>query len=226
MEQQALSGRSDPGPERGRFITIEGGEGAGKSTQAGRLAAALERAAIPVQRAREPGGSTAAEAIRKLLLEGAAERWDAVSEVLLFYAARRDHVEKLIRPALDHGVWVICDRFADSTVAYQGYGRGVPIDDLRALHRFVLGEFAPDLTLILDLPVEIGFARAAQRAGAADRFERLDRAFHERLRQGFRAIAASEPQRCILIDAANDPDGVHRAVLAAVGKRLGVAVSP
>ncbi|HEX6442087.1 MAG TPA: dTMP kinase [Stellaceae bacterium] len=204
---------------------MEGGEGAGKSTQAGLLAAALERAGIPVQRTREPGGSAGAEAIRKLLLEGAAERWDAVSEVLLFYAARRDHVEKLIRPALDCGAWVICDRFADSTLAYQGYGRGLPIDDLRALHRFVLADFAPDLTLILDLPVEIGFARAARRAGAADRFERLDHDFHERLRQGFRVIAAAEPQRCLLIDAAGGPESVHRAVLAAVSERLGIAVS-
>jgi dTMP kinase len=185
----------------------------------------LERAGIPLERTREPGGSAGAEAIRTLLLEGASERWDAVSEVLLFYAARRDHVEKLIRPALDRGVWVICDRFTDSTIAYQGYGRGLPIDDLRALHRFVLGDFAPDLTLILDLPVSEGLARAARRAASADRFERLDEPFHERLREGFRNIAAAEPQRCVLIDAAGDPDSVHRAALAAVSARLGVALS-
>lgn len=160
-----------------------------------------------------------------LLLEGAPERWDATSEVLLFYAARRDHVEKLIRPALDRGAWVICDRFADSTIAYQGYGRGLPIDNLRVLHRFALGDFAPDLTLIFDLPVSEGLARAARRAGSPDRFERLDRAFHERLREGFRNIAAAEAERCVLIDAAGGPDSVHRAVLAAVSARLGVALS-
>ena len=205
---------------------MEGGEGAGKSTQAALLASSLEGAGIPVQCTREPGGSAGAEAIRGLLLDGAAERWDAVSEVLLFYAARREHVEKLIRPALERGTWVICDRFADSTVAYQGYGRGLSLDELKAVHRFTIGDFAPDMTLILDLPVAEGLARAVQRAGAADRFERLDRGFHERLREGFRQIAASEPQRCVLIDAAGDPENVHRAVLAQVSKRLGVALWP
>ena len=145
--------------------------------------------------------------------------------MLLFYAARRDHVEKVIRPTLQQGSWVVCDRFADSTIAYQGYGRGLPLDDLRALHRFVLGEFAPDLTLILDIPVDVGLARAARRAENADRFERLDRAFHERLREGFRQIATAEPERCLLIDAEADPDSAHRAVLAAVRERLGVGVS-
>jgi dTMP kinase len=117
---------------------------------------------------------------------------------------------------------VVCDRFADSTLAYQGYGRGLPLDDLLVLHRFALGDFAPDLTLILDLPVAVGLARASQRPGAADRFERLDAAFHERLRQGFREIAAEQPQRCVLIDASGDPDSVHRAVISAVRGRLGV----
>jgi dTMP kinase len=159
-----------------------------------------------------------------LLLGGADERWDAAAEALLLYAARRDHVVRLIRPALQRGVWVISDRFADSTLAYQGYGRGLPLPELMALHRFALSDFRPDLTLILDLPVEQGLARAAQRAGPADRFERLDVAFHERLRAGFRQIAAAEPQRCVLIDAAGERDGIHRAVLAAVAARLGVAL--
>jgi dTMP kinase len=161
-----------------------------------------------------------------LLLDGATERWDAIGEALLFYAARRDHVARLIAPALDRGVWVVCDRFAASTLAYQGYGRGLPLADLLALHRFALGDFAPDLTLILDLPVAEGLARVAQRSGDADRFERLDLAFHERLRQGFRQIAADNPERCVLIDAAGDPGSIHRAVLAAVAARLGVALSP
>ena len=184
--------------------------------------AALTRAGIPAQRTREPGGSPGAEAIRRLLLDGADERWDAAAETLLFYAARRDHVVRLIKPALDQGSWVVCDRFADSTLAYQGYGRGLRVAELRALHSFALGDFAPDLTLILDLPVEEGLARAARRGGEADRFERLDHAFHQRLREGFRQIAAAEPQRCVLIDASGDAVKVQRAVLAAVTERLGV----
>jgi dTMP kinase len=185
--------------------------------------AALRRAGIKAERTREPGGSEGAEAIRRLLLEGAEERWDAISETLLFYAARREHVMCLIEPALERGVWVVCDRFADSTIAYQGYGRGLPLAELRALHRFALGDFTPDLTLILDVPVAEGLARAAKRSGSSDRFERLDRAFHERLRHGFHEIAAAEPHRCVLIDAGDDVQTVHRAVLQAIAERLGVS---
>jgi dTMP kinase len=209
---------------RGRFITIEGGEGTGKTTQVALLVAALARSGILAHATREPGGSPGAEAIRRLLLEGEGERWDAVGEALLLVAARRDHVTRLIEPALAQGIWVVSDRFADSTFAYQGYGRGLALDELAALHRFALGAFAPDLTLILDLRVEVGLARAAARPAAADRFERLDPAFHERLRQGFRRIAAEESARCVLIDAASDPQTVHQAVLDAVGQRLGVAL--
>ena len=190
------------------------------------LAAALERAGITVRRTREPGGSPGAEAIRGLLLHGDDNRWDAVGEALLLYAARRDHIARLIEPALDAGSWVVCDRFADSTLAYQGYGRGLPLDDLAALHRFAVGDFVPDLTLILDLPVEEGLARAIQRGKPGDRFERLDRAFHQRLRDGFRRIADSEPGRCVVIDATGGRDEVHRAVLAAISARLGVAFAP
>jgi len=211
---------------RGRFITIEGGEGAGKSTQLDLLVRALERAGIAAQRTREPGGSEGAEAIRRLLLEGADERWDAIAETLLFYAARREHVTRLIQPALNRGIWVVCDRFADSTIAYQGYGRGLPMAELQALHRFALGDFAPDLTLILDLPAAEGLARAAKRSGSADRFERLDTAFHERLRQGFQQIAATDPQRCVVIDASGDVDSVHQEVLAAVAARLEARLAP
>ena len=208
---------------RGRFISIEGGEGAGKSTQAALLVAALDRAGIRVRATREPGGSRGGETIRRLLLEGEGERWDAISEALLLVAARRDHVARVIAPSLAQGVWVLSDRFADSTTAYQGYGRGVALQDLALLHRIALGDLAPDLTVILDLPVEIGLARAAARS-AADRFERLDREFHEKLRQGFRQIAAENPARCILVNASADPQTVHRAVLAAVEQRLGVVL--
>jgi dTMP kinase len=209
---------------RGRFITIEGGEGAGKTTQVKLLMAALERGHIPAKATREPGGSPGAEAIRQLLLEGESDRWDAVGEALLLVAARSDHVARLIAPSLAEGIWVVSDRFADSTLAYQGYGRGLVLEDLVRLHGFALGSFAPDLTVILDLPVEIGLARAMARAGGEDRFERLDRAFHERLRHGFRQIALDDAARCMLIDASNDPQTVHRAILDAVQGRLGASL--
>jgi len=183
--------------------------------------AALDRAGIPARATREPGGSPGAEAIRRLLLEGEGERWDAVSEALLLVAARRDHVARVIAPALAQGVWVVSDRFADSTMAYQGYGRGVALEELATLHHVALGDFAPDLTVILDLPVEIGLARAAARS-PADRFERLDRDFHEKLRRGYRQIATDNPTRCVLVDASGDTHSVHRAVAAAVEQRLGV----
>ena len=207
---------------RGRFITVEGGEGSGKSTQVALLVAALEQGGIAALGTREPGGSPDAEAIRRLLLDGEGARWDARSEALLLNAARRDHVAKLIEPTLARGVWVVSDRFADSTLAYQGYGRGLAPADLAALHQFALGHFMPDLTIILDLPVAAGLARAAARSSVADRFERLDPSFHERLRYGFRDIATAEPVRCVLIDAAGPPEAVHRAVLDAVAQRLGV----
>jgi len=181
----------------------------------------LQRAGIGAERTREPGGSPGAEAIRRLLLEGEAERWDAISEALLLSAARRDHVIRRIAPALASGRWVVCDRFADSTLAYQGYGRALPIGELQQLQGFVLGALRPDLTLILDLPVAQGLARAARRS-AADRFEALDTEFHERLRRGYRTIAAAEPERCVLIEAAGDTETVERAILAAIEARLGV----
>lgn len=206
---------------RGRLITIEGGEGAGKSTQATLLVAALAGAGIAARVTREPGGSPGGEAVRRLLLEGDGERWDAVAEALLLVAARRDHVLRVIRPALEQGIWVVCDRFANSTTAYQGYGKGVALADLAALHRLALGDFAPSLTLVLDLPAAEGLARMAARPGAADRFERLDPDFHQRLRAGFRRIADAEPDRCVLIDAMGSVEKVHGAVLDAVRNRLG-----
>ncbi len=178
---------------RGRFITIEGGEGGGKSTQIKRLARALETAGLAIVTTREPGGAPGAEQIRALLVQGAPDRWDPMTEVLLFAAARREHVARTIEPALTVGRWVISDRFADSTMAYQGYGRGIDRAALEALRRLAVGTLVPDLTLILDLPVETGLARARARAGAEQRFEAMDIAFHERLRQGFLAIAAAEP---------------------------------
>lgn len=212
--------------ERGRFITFEGGEGAGKSTQLKLLAEALARAGIEVVTTREPGGSKGAEAIRALLVTGEVDRWDAQTEALLHTAARRDHLVKTVWPALERGAWVVCDRFADSTLAYQGYGHGLTKDFILGLTRLAIGAFTPDLTLILDLPVEEGLKRAGGRGGAEDRYERMDTSFHERLRQGFLDIAGREPDRCAVIDASQSLDGVHQSILAVVkGRLLGFCVS-
>lgn len=207
---------------RARFITFEGGEGAGKSTQLKRLVARLLAEGREVVATREPGGSPGAESIRNLVLNGAADRWSPVTETLLMYAARRDHVERVIRPALARGAWVVCDRFADSTRAYQGAGGGTDSGLISAMETFVLEDTWPDLTLIFDLPVEEGLTRAVARAGAELRFESKGLAFHERLRAGFLAIAEAEPVRCAVIDAAGSVEAVEMRVWAAVRDRLGV----
>ncbi len=209
---------------QGRFITLEGGEGAGKSTQATRLCASLSERGIETLATREPGGSPAAEAIRTLLVcESEGGRWDPVGETLLQFAARADHLRRTILPALERGVWIVCDRFADSTRAYQGAGLGVPQDEIEALYHMVMGDFAPDLTLILDLAVEIGLARANERdAGRSAHYERLPRAFHENVRASFLSIAAHEPARCVVLDASADADSLHEAMIGAVNERLGL----
>jgi dTMP kinase len=208
---------------RGRFITFEGGEGAGKSTQVRLLADRLAGHASEVVVTREPGGSTGAEAIRELLVTGAVDRWSGVSETLLMYAARRDHIERVIRPALERGAWVLCDRFADSTRAYQGAGGGVGPALIAALEQHVLEGVKPDLTLILDLPADAGLARAGGRAEAQSRFEAKGHAFHERLRQAFLDIAKAEPERCAVIPATASREAVSAAIWTAVQDRLGVA---
>lgn len=205
---------------RGHFITFEGGEGTGKSTQQRLLVAALDRAGIAALATREPGGAPGAEEIRKLLVEGEPQRWDATSEALLMVAARRSHLTHTVWPALERGEWVVSDRFVDSTFAYQGSAGDVPRAALEALHRLIAGDFMPDLTLILDLPVSDGLARARSRRGDETRFERKDEAFHERLRQGFLEIARSDPRRCVVIDAALSIEEAHRAVLVALRDRL------
>ena len=215
---------ADRTPAAGRFVTVEGGEGAGKSTQIRRLAAWLDGRGIETVTTREPGGTPGAEAIRALLVTGEPDRWDAATEALLIAAARRDHAVKLIRPALARGAWVLCDRFADSTLAYQGYAGGLPPDGLAALARFTVGGLTPDLTVILDLPAEAGLARAGRRMaagpGAETRFEGRDLRFHEAVRDGFLDIARREPARCVVVDAAAPVDDVARRIAAAVGERL------
>lgn len=205
---------------RARFITFEGGEGSGKTTQMQRLAHRLEPLVGAVVTTREPGGSPGAEQIRNLLVNGPPERWSAETETLLMYAARRDHIERFISPAIRHGSWVLCDRFHDSTRAYQGAGGGAPAALIDALEYTVLTGLKPDLTLILDLPVQIGLARAAARNDGEARFESKGREFHERLREGFRHIALREPERCAIIDAEGPVEVVQERIWSAVSERL------
>ncbi|MBV5261265.1 dTMP kinase [Synechococcus moorigangaii CMS01] len=206
---------------RGRFISLEGGEGTGKSTLAAGLEAVLVQRGIGVERTREPGGTPGAEEIRKLLVEGAAERWQPMSEALLLYAARHDHVERRIKPELAAGRWVISDRFFDSTTAYQGAAGGIDRSTLDQLRRLTLGNFTPDLTLVLDLDPEFGLQRAGSRGGFEQRFEGKGLAFHQRLRKGFLDIAAAEPDRCATIDARQSQDHVLAAALSQIEQRLG-----
>ena len=206
----------------GRFITLEGGEGTGKSTQAKRLAAALEKKGLAVITTREPGGSPGAEEIRNLLVQGEPGRWDALTETLLIYAARADHVKRTIGPALLADKWVISDRFTDSTYAYQGAGRGLAREIIRRVDSVVLDDFKPDLTLVLDLDVDIGLGRAGARGGPEQRFENFDRDFHQKLRQAFLDIAARSAGRCVVIDAGGSEDQVAAAIWSATAGRFGL----
>lgn len=208
---------------RGRFITFEGGEGTGKSTQARLLGQHLAQSGADVVQTREPGGSPSAEEIRALLVTGAADRWSAMAETLLFYAARVEHWRQVIEPALARGAYVVCDRFADSTMAYQAYAGGLERKTVEGLHRLTMSGAEPDLTLILDIPVDQGLARAAARRDDETRFERKGREFHEKLRQGFLDIAKREPKRCVVIDAAQSIENIHAAVKTALTTRLGLA---
>jgi dTMP kinase len=210
---------------RGRFITFEGGEGSGKSTQLPRLAARLRKHGVGVIATREPGGTPSAEAIRRLLVEGERGRWEPISEALLHFAARRQHLVETIWPALDRGDWVLSDRFADSTMAYQGYGHRLGREIVETLYRATVGPFHPDLTLIFDVPVATGLARAGRRGGAETRYERMGADFHERVRDGLLEIARREPQRCRIIDATAAVETVEAAVAAAVGQALAVDLS-
>jgi len=210
----------------GKLITFEGGEGGGKSTQVKLLADTLTQHGHRVVTTREPGGAPAAEDIRELLVSGAVERWSPMAEVLLNYAAREMHVATTIRPALARGDWVISDRFSDSTMAYQGYGGGIDLDRIAAIHKAVLGDFKPDATFILDIPAEEGLERAGRRMietkSNEDRFERMGRDFHGRLRDGFLSIAAADPARCRVVDATGDIAAVAALVRSSLSELLGV----
>ena len=209
---------------RGRFITLEGGEGAGKSVQGRRLAARLAALGIETVATREPGGTPHAERLRGLILSGRLREQGPAAEAIAFSAARIDHIDALIRPALDRGAWVVCDRFADSTRAYQGVAGRIDPDLIASLERVAVGAWRPHLTLILDLPAAAGLSRAAARrqpSEAADRFEREGRVFHETLRQAFLDIARAEPERCAILDASAGEDQVAEAIWAVVRARFG-----
>ena len=212
---------------RGRFVTFEGGEGSGKSTQIKKLAQRLEGSKVRTLITREPGGSPGAEIIRHLVLSGMGKLLGAEAETLLFAAARDDHVRTVIKPALAKGIWVLCDRFADSTQVYQGRLGHVSPELLNAMQRVTIGDLKPDLTFILDVPVEVGLQRAAARRGssAPDRFESEDISFHQELLQGYREIAAAEPDRCVLIDATADVETVAASIWSVLRKRFSSATA-
>jgi dTMP kinase len=213
---------------RGKFITFEGGEGTGKSTQAGLLAHKLESLGLGVLVTREPGGSPGAEIIRHVLLSGAAKPLGADAEAMLFAAAREDHVRCTIEPALAAGKWVVCDRFADSTRVYQGALGQVDRRLIKGLERVSIGALLPDLTLILDVPVDVALERLALRRGdaAPDRFEAENVEFHEKLREAFRALAADEPERCVIIDASEPRVQVAKDIWDTVQAKLEPATAP
>ena len=204
--------------QRGKFITLEGGEGAGKTTQGERLIASLEAAGIETVLTREPGGTFGAEAIRDLVLSGTKDRWSGMTELLLMYAARVDHVEKLIRPALNRGAWVISDRFADSSAAYQGYARGLGADSVAAVHNAVMGDFKPDLTILFDIDPILTMKRVETRGEDLSRFDSETIDFHKTLRAAFLEIADVNKDRFFTLDASASRDAVHQRILYAVGK--------
>jgi dTMP kinase len=205
-------GKGSSSPLPGKFITFEGGEGTGKSTQTALLADFLDDNGHEVLLTREPGGSDGAELIRALLVSGAVSRWTPITEVLLLYAARSDHWAKVIAPALERGEWVICDRFADSTLAYQGYGHGVDRVFINKLYTAVIGSRQPDWTFVFDMDPIIGLERALKRHTSENRFEHMEVEFHNRVRQGFLKIADQSPHRCHLIDATQSVYAIHKVI--------------
>ena len=207
---------------KGRFITLEGGEGSGKSTQTRLLKEQLEKQGLDVVLTREPGGSQGAEEIRNLLVNGDVARWDGMTEALLNFAARRDHLVKTVWPALEAGKWVISDRFADSTIAYQGYGHGLDLKSLYQLWDVAVDGFKPDLTFVLNLPVATGLARALGRGAGEDRYEKMQMQFHQSLQTGFLEIAKNDPERCCVIDANRAIEEIQQDLMTHLRTRLGL----
>ena len=203
----------------GRFISFEGGEGAGKTTQAKMLCEALQGAGVETLLTREPGGTFGAEAIRDLVLEGTADRWSGMTELLLMYAARLDHVEKLIKPALERGVWVVSDRFSDSSLAYQGYARGLGPEKVRSVHNAVMDGFGTDLTILFDIDPILAQKRVETRGEDLSRFDSESIAFHNTLRDAFLEIANQESKRIFTVDASESRDAVHTRILFAVTQK-------
>ncbi|MBL4596040.1 MAG: dTMP kinase [Robiginitomaculum sp.] len=210
----------------GRFITFEGGEGAGKSTQIAKLQALLTAKGLRSQITREPGGTPNAEALRDLVVNGEAGRWSALEEMLIMYTARSELVRTVIKPALAAGVWVLSDRFADSTTVYQGYAGGVALEKIEKLHQIVLGSFRPDLTLILDVPIDAGLARVKTRAEIISRFEKQQQEYYDRVRSGYLTIAKNEPERCVVIDAQGTQDKVAHCIASVVTTRFAGDINP
>ncbi len=209
---------------KGQFISFEGGEGAGKTTQIKRLAQALKTRGLEVVTTREPGGTPNAEAVRDLVMNGDVARWSATEEMLLMYTARSELVRTVIKPALRRGAWVLSDRFADSTTVYQGYAGGVPVASVLALHKLVLGDFQPDLTLIFDIDPKLGLSRVARRAEVSNRFEEQDLAYYDKLRRGYLEIARQHPKRCAVLDAAQSADDLFQHIVKTINARTTAGV--
>ena len=207
------------------FITLEGGEGSGKSTQIKLLAEWLNELGVDHLCTREPGGAPGAEEIRTMVLTGDVDRWTPMTEVLLYTAARSDHVERVIVPSLEAGKWVLCDRFADSSIAYQGAGRGVGVEKVKALQKLVLDQLKPDLTLVLDLSIEVGLSRAMSREDdkvvKEDRIERMGAALHKQTRDVFLEIASEESDRCVVVDADKSVDELQQELRRIISDRFG-----
>ena len=204
----------------GVFITLEGGEGAGKSTQLKLLEERLVTHEIDIVRTREPGGVPSAETIRDLLVNGETDKWRPLTETLLHFAARHEHISRLVQPALDRGQWVLCDRFADSTTAYQGYAQNIDLETIATLYQLAVGNLEPNLTIILDLPVEVGLERAEDRGIGGTRYEKMGIEFHKRLRDGFLQIAVNNPHRCSILDATQSIEEISEYIMALVEERF------
>ena len=208
----------------GRFITFEGGEGGGKSTQSKLLKAAFAENNIKAILTREPGGTKGAEQIRELLVKGSVNKWDAITETLLHLAARQDHIRNLISPSLTEGKVVICDRFCDSTVAYQGYAHGLGLATVDVLQRQIISEFMPDLTFILDIEIRDGISRAKKRGDNENRYELMGKFFHTKVREGFLDIASKEPKRCFVINADDTIENIHEQIINITNKQLNLSL--